>query len=231
MTLRWNEFKQSAASFGWWPTARDLLLRVANRLLPCRLLEVILLERLEPGFQVKTTNGLRVGLIALPQILPFDRSSEYVWPDQGLKEAGANGDRCYGVFDVAANRPAATGWYAVSRTVNDGCVVNVKLEYVYMHCGFTHADYRGQRLHAAGMVAALEAYQAEGFRGIICEVDSRNLASLKSCYRMGWRRVGYLLVLWPDKPGRVNLHSAGCRKVGLHMGAREKKAMHATASA
>ena len=96
-----------------------------------------------------------------------------------------------------------------------------------MYRGFTHPDYRGQRLHAIGMTRALVAWLARGARGFVSTVASRNDASLKSCFRMGYRefgtiyelRLGRLLGLRNPRSRFLRRHlvyrTPGCRAFGF----------------
>lgn len=68
-------------------------------------------------------------------------------------------------------------------------------EYVYMYKGFTHPEYRGQRLHAIGMTKALQIYLGRGFKGVLSYVESNNFSSLKSVYRMGYVDVGTVYIV------------------------------------
>ena len=67
-------------------------------------------------------------------------------------------------------------------------------EYVYMYKGFTHPNYRGQRLHAIGMNLALQEYLDRGYRGLVSYIESNNFSSLKSAYRVGYRDFGRVAV-------------------------------------
>jgi hypothetical protein len=111
-----------------------------------------------------------------------------------LDEALARGDQCYGIVD--RGRLAAYGWYAFGPTPIGipGVILNYRHGYVYMYKGFTHEDYRGQRLHAIGMTRALAHYLGRGYLGIVSYVESVNFDSLKSCFRMGYSVFGTVYV-------------------------------------
>ncbi len=130
-----------------------------------------------------------------------------------LDEAAANGDRCYALFD--GDVLASYGWYATRptrlREVAGTPVLHFDPAYAYMYHGFTHPSYRGQRLHAIGMAAALEALCREGKKGLVSYVDSSNFASLKSCYRMGYHTFGHVVMVHVG--GRVFWRSThGCKQ-------------------
>ncbi len=72
------------------------------------------------------------------------------------REALARGDRCYAVLD--GDRLASYGWYATRPLiVAAGLDLDFDPAYAYMHTGYTHADYRGKRLHAIGMTRVVAA--------------------------------------------------------------------------
>ena len=128
-----------------------------------------------------------------------------------LDEALARGDQCYGIVD--RGRLAAYGWYAFGPTPIGipGVMLHYRRGYVYMYKGFTHKDYRGQRLHAIGMTRALAHYLARGRRGIVSYVESTNFDSLKSCFRMGYTVFGTVVIV--KVFGRYrSFATPGCKK-------------------
>ncbi len=85
-----------------------------------------------------------------------------------------------------------------------------------MYKGYTVPAYRGKRLHGIGMARALEAISKEGNAGLISYVRSNNFASLKSCYRMGYRDFGNLFVAKLNGQ-YVTYTSKGCKAFGFHV--------------
>ena len=120
----------------------------------------------------------------------FAKNPDYELSGSFLDQALAKGDECYGFLDGEAL--AAYGWYSNKPTETEwpGLVLTFNDQYIYMYKGFTHVNYRGQRLHAIGMLRALEAYLARGHRGIVSYVEWNNFSSLRSCYRMGYADFG-----------------------------------------
>ena len=127
-----------------------------------------------------------------------------------VDEAARKGDRCCALFDGDAL--VSYGWYSTRPTrlmeVVGSPVLHFNPSYVYMYHAFTRPSYRGQRLHAIGMAAALVAFVKDGHEGLISYVDSSNLASLKSFHRMGFREFGHMVLLnigghyhWRCTPG------------------------------
>ena len=119
---------------------------------------------------------------------------EYDMTAEFLNRSLVVGDECFAIRDGATL--AAYGWYSIGvHHFSDEQRLHFGRQWVYMHHGFTHPAHRGRRLHAIGMTLALAAYQARGFRGIVSLVAADNEASLKSCYRMGYRDFGTLYTL------------------------------------
>jgi hypothetical protein len=144
---------------------------------------------------------------------PYTKNKENGLTDAFLDEVIAKGDRCFAFFDGEVL--TSYGWYSTQPTrlteISNSLVLSFDPTYVYMYNGFTLPKYRGQRLHALGMAAALEAYAKEGHKGLVSYVDSSNFASLKSCSRMGFRTFGHVVLL---KVGKQYLCRAtpGCKE-------------------
>jgi hypothetical protein len=99
-----------------------------------------------------------------------------------------------------------------------------------MYKGFTHTRYRGQRLHAIGMMAALEASRADGSGGLVSYVESNNFSSLRSCGRMGYRDFGWIAFARARDRYWIRA-SAGCREYGFRLEHRLASAADTDAAA
>ncbi|MDA7503761.1 GNAT family N-acetyltransferase [Planctomicrobium sp.] len=109
-------------------------------------------------------------------------------------EGVKSNNRCFGI--MSQGRLAAYGWYTLHQVKPEYFFqtgMQLPQNLVYMHKGFTHPDFRGQRLHAKGMQLALKSLNEEGVEAIISTVDWTNFASLKSCDRLGYQRLGRLM--------------------------------------
>jgi hypothetical protein len=191
----------------------DLVLRALNRVVYFRILRAVGLEAPDPS-SLERRPEYRYGFLSRALILAFAVDPQYEMNDRFLREALANGDRCYGI--VHGETLASYGWYSTepTRALNDDLEVRFEPADVYMYKGFTHQDYRGQRLHAAGMAGALDDYRKAGARGLVSYVESNNFSSLQSCYRMGYTAFGRVVVV--RARGRYLIrHSRGCRKRGF----------------
>jgi hypothetical protein len=181
-----------------------LAYRAANRVLDLRVWNtlVITLDTIDPGILAESRNA-NVRMLAAAAMRPYADDPEYALTQQTLDGAITRGDRCAAIFD--GDRLAAYGWYATQPIrlleLPGAPLLHFDPAYAYMYNGFTHPDYRGKRLHAIGMAAALEAHVKEGRAGLVSYVDSSNFSSLKSCRRMGYHSFG-----------RVSMYTLGARQ-------------------
>lgn len=117
--------------------------------------------------------------------LPGELSPEF------LAGAERRGDLCYVIVDDG--RLASFGWYAPETAYLYGRRLGFSRDFVYMYHGYTHPDYRGQRLHALGLAGALSRFCDVGKRAIISTVNATNYRSLNSVERLGFRHCGNIL--------------------------------------
>lgn len=136
-------------------------------------------------------------------------------PGEFLRYALGKGDKCYGLTQDGALR--AYGWYATTPTrVSPTLTLHFSREYIYMYRGFTHESHRGRRLFPSGVTRALRHYRSVGYKGMLLYVDSGNLASLKSCARMGFRVFGSVYIA--KLLGRTFIYATpGCARFGLRV--------------
>lgn len=137
---------------------------------------------LDPRFQA--------GFLDEESIWRYARDPENDLNEESVRRSLAAKDECFAIRE--GDRIAAYGWYsrAAKFHVSDTLRLHFDPQWAYMCRGFTHPDYRGQRLHAFGMTMALAAYRARGARGFVSVVETWNEASLKSCARMGYEEFG-----------------------------------------
>jgi len=196
-------------------TLADVGLRAANRVVLFRVLKAIRIEEvdahfLDPAPQYK---GMFLDRATLRKFAADPRNE---LTHSFLDEAIAKGDECYGF--VAGDVLAAYGWYSNKPTELDfkGLRLQFSGDYIYMYKGFTAPEHRGQRLHAIGMTRALQAYLERGYRGIVSYVEWNNFASLKSCYRMGYRDLGNVAIAGMGGHYVVR-HDAACDRYGFRV--------------
>jgi len=209
-----DHVRLTAQRHGLGCALRDVAVRAVNRLAVCRILKVLVITTPDPAYTV-TDSRYRCGFLERAELATFSGAPEYELPGAAVDQALECGDACFGIVDGGVL--ASYGWYSsVPDQILPGVELHFDPRYVYMHKGFTHPRYRGQRLHAIGMTLALQAYRAKGCEGLVSYVESTNVDSLKSVYRMGYRDCGTLYVA--GVRGRYLLHgSASARAWGFHL--------------
>jgi len=192
----------------------DVVVRSINRLVYLKTLECVVIEQVDPGSMTLPTR-LRYARLERATLSLLGREKENELPEEFVQDALDGGDECHAVMD--GNTLASYGWYSKAPTVVDrGLRLHFNPQYVYMYKGFTSKTYRGQRLHAIGMMLALNEYLNQGFKGLVAYVESNNFDSLKSCYRLGYKMCGRIRVL--RLASRYFIHiGQGCSEYGLEL--------------
>jgi hypothetical protein len=188
-----SDFKRNIKQVGAFKTFEDVALRALNRGVFFKILKGIRIDAVHP--ELLSYDQKYHGLFLTESMLAeFAKRPEYELTKRFLGQALAKGDECYGFFN--GDVLAAYGWYSNKPTEIDPpeLVLHFSDQFIYMYKGFTHVNYRGQRLHAIGMTKALEAYLARGYKGMLSFVEWNNFGSLRSCYRAGYTDFGILFV-------------------------------------
>ncbi|SEM52606.1 hypothetical protein SAMN04487857_102449 [Pseudomonas sp. ok272] len=210
-----QRFQVKLHKVGFTSTLHLMLLRLVNLFTRFKILRGLTLQHVDPKF-LDYPAHLTPMFLSEQQLRHYALAPVNELPDHFIDEAMAKGDQCFGLFD--GEILASYGWYSRQPTPIDPpeLFLHFSTSFVYMYKGFTHLDYRGQRLHAIGMNLALKHYLEQGFEGLVSYVESDNFDSLKSCYRLGYRDIGsiYLIHLF----GRyLSFASSGCAPYKLDL--------------
>jgi len=110
---------------------------------------------------------------------------------RSLHEALARGDKAYVILD--GEHVASIGLYAEAPTpILSDLTVHFDPPSRYMYAGYTQAAYRGQRLHALGILrAALELFDRQ-VPQLVTLCERTNYPATISVHRMGWQPCGVL---------------------------------------
>jgi len=174
-------------------TCYDLVVRTINVVALAKVFKVLVMDASRPEF-LELPAGFRSKFLSEAQLRAFAGDPRNELADEFLDDALAKGDECYAL--LRNEKLACYSWYSTQPTVaSDGLSIHFNPAFVYGYKAFTLPDFRGQRLHAIEVSRAMQAYLARGFRGTIAYVESHNFASLRSCYRMGYRDAGRALAL------------------------------------
>jgi len=195
--------------FGPVKTFYDLLVRMINRVVFCKILKGIKVETVNPDY-LETDQGFQWQFLSKAQLEELANNPDHDITAGFLQAALEKGDECYGALDGQVL--ASYGWYSNKPTeTSDELTLHFASEYIYMYKGFTHPKYRGKRLHAIGMNRALQEYRNQGYKGLVSYIESNNFSSLKSAHRMGYQGFGRVVIL------KIGNHpfiyaSPGCRE-------------------
>jgi GNAT superfamily N-acetyltransferase len=158
----------------------------------------------------------RMQFLTPEQVRHFAANTANDLPPDFVQRAERGWDLCYGA--IHGDRLASYGWYAlhsVEAEHSAGTALGLPRDMAYLYKGYTHPDFRGQRLYGACMGWALEALEERyGIRRLLAFVYWNNTPSLRSCMRLGYDRLG-LLVVGPGGPVRVPREA---RKRGVTFG-------------
>lgn len=196
-TMGLSRFKTSiqrdVSQFGFANTLKDYLFRAINVLTTFHIFHAMTISEANPKYML-TDEKYTCKFLTADELFAFAHQPDLGLDEKFLRQAIEKGDECYAILDGA--RLAAYGWYSnAPTTVSDDLRLRFHLDYIYMYNGYTHNDYRGQRLHAVGMTRALDEYRRRGFKGIVSYVEESNFRSLQSVYRMGYADFGKVYIL------------------------------------
>jgi hypothetical protein len=198
------------------------------------ILRCLYIETPDPSFLTLDAR-YQAGFLDPETIWRYTRRADYDLDEAFVRRALAARDECFAIRE--GDNLAAYGWYSRSPEyfVSETLRLHFDPRWAYMYRGFTHPDYRGQRLHAVGMTMALASLKARGALGLVSTVESWNDASLKSCARMGYHtfgtiyevRLGRLLGIKNPTNRLLQRHlvfrTPGCQPFGFWLEARAER--------
>jgi hypothetical protein len=121
---------------------------------------------------------------------------------------------------MAGDRLAAFGCYTIGFVPPEqaaGAAMSFPADVAYMSYGFTHPDFRGARLHGYIMGLALQELAKRGITKLVSIVAWTNLASLKSCWRLGYINVGNMITIG-GRQRAVGLYPKAAKQLGVRFG-------------
>jgi hypothetical protein len=126
---------------------------------------------------------------------------------------------------LAGDRLAAFGFYAlhyVEPQHASGVAMSFPANVAFMTYGLTHPDFRGARLHGLIMAGALKALGDRGITKFASLVARSNLASLKSCYRLGYTSLGNMTIIG-GKRRSIGVYPKAAKNLGIRFGRKAKQ--------
>ena len=132
-----------------------------------------------------------------------------------LHEALARGDKAYVILD--GERLASIGLYAQAPSpILSDLTVHFDPPSRYMYRGYTQPAYRGQRLHALGILrAALDLFEIQ-VPQLVTVCDRTNYPATISVHRMGWQLCGALYRVGIGPWTRLG-QTAAAREIGMRL--------------
>jgi len=121
---------------------------------------------------------------------------------------------------LADDRLAAFGFYAlhyIEPQHASGVAMSFPPNVAFMTFGLTHPDFRGARLHGLIMAGALKALGNRGITKFASLVARSNLASLKSCYRLGYTSLGSMTIIG-GKRRSIGVYPKAAKQLGIRFG-------------
>ena len=121
---------------------------------------------------------------------------------------------------LAGDRLAAFGFYAlhfIEPRHASGVAMSFPPHVAFMTYGLTHPDFRGARLHGHIMGRALQQLGARGITTFASLVARSNLASLKSCYRLGYESLGNMKIVG-GKQHSIGIYPPAAKARGIRFG-------------
>ncbi len=201
--------------FGWSAAGRLLLDRVGSRLLNRHVMEVVWLD-LQQAKSCQPVSGFEFRFLTANEVWRFSTDSSLDLDPSLVPEIERGESLCFAAMEN--DRLAAYGWYAIQRAAPPHCFgvgILLPANVSYMFKGFTHPDYRGRRLHAAVMGLALAALSERGIQSLISTVEWTNEASLRSCDRLGYRRLGRISQSGAESGRHVSIPSSIQLRTGV----------------
>jgi GNAT superfamily N-acetyltransferase len=165
----------------------------------------------------------KMSFLTPEQVRRFAENPANQLPADFAERAERGWDLCYGA--IHGDRLASYGWYALHSVEAEhgaGTPLGLPRDTAYLYKGFTHPDFRGQRLYAACMGWALTALgERQGVKRLLAFVYWNNTPSLSGCLQLGYDRLG-TLVIGPKGPVRVPREA---RRLGVSFGDEAKDAL------
>jgi hypothetical protein len=188
-----STLRTECTRFGWGSMLRLIGDRVGTKLCGLNVIHVVWLDVAEVVVTAASLPNFTFRFLSPAELETYVRDPANDLEPEQIVRAADGRNSCFAALD--GDRLAAYGWYAREGIEPEHCYgfgLKMPAHVAYMYKGFTHPDYRGQRLHGAVMGLALREFATHGVNALISTVEWTNDASMKSCARLGYRRLGVL---------------------------------------
>jgi hypothetical protein len=212
---RLNAFRERHGSSGAVCKAIDVLL---HKVLRTSIHTVVWLELEAVQDMACNDEQFVFRFLTADQIEVFAKDPSY-YIDPALAAGVRNGTEvCFAA--LAGDRLAAFGCYTLGYVSPEQCAgaaLSFPADVAYMSYGFTHPDFRGFRLHGLIMGLALQRLAQQGVTKLVSIVAWTNWASLKSCWRLGYRNLGNMTTIG-GKHAAIGIYPQAAKTLGVRFG-------------
>lgn len=212
---RAKEFRERFGLSNALRRSRDVLL---NRVLHLSVYTFVWLERKSLAELASPDERFHFRCLTADEVAQFAKDPSY-YIEPVMAERVRNGrEICYAA--LCGDRLAAFGFYAlrfIEPQHASGVAMSFPKDTAFMTFGLTHPDFRGERLHGLIMAGALRALGDRGITNLASLVARSNLASLKSCYRLGWTSLGNMTIIG-GKQRSIGIYPAAAKRLGVRFG-------------
>jgi hypothetical protein len=180
--------------FGAAAVARAVSDRIGQVKSGRQVIEVVWLEAGNLKLSLEHDPAFEFRFLDTHEVAGFAKDPSNDLDEQMVDRAAGGLDLCFAA--LCDGRLAAYGWYALDAIEgehNFGVAMSYPSTVAYMYKGFTHPDFRGARLHGLGMGLALKNLKQFGVTALVSTVAWTNEASLRSCDRLGYQRLGRII--------------------------------------
>jgi hypothetical protein len=181
---RVRAFRERFGIIGALRKSRDVIL---HKILHVSVFTVVWLEVRSIADMAAPEPQFEFRFLTADEVAAFSKDPAYYIEPIMAERVRDGREVCYAA--LAGGRLAAFGFYALNYVEPQhasGVAMSFPSDVAFMTFGFTHPDFRGSRLHGHIMAGALRALSERGIDSLASLVARSNLASLKSCYRLGW---------------------------------------------
>ncbi len=228
-----DRLRETWRGYGTRAAALFLCDRLLARTIHLDVETIVWLDEAAVGIGPEQAPDFEFRFLSAEEVESFAASPECCMGPQCADRIRRGRDFCYAAL-AKDGRLASYGWYAIEQIEAEHCGgadMQLPQDVAYMYKGYTHPDFRGARLHGAGMGGALGALKAHGVTALISLVHWANYASLRSCKRLGYVTIGHL-VSWSVRgprhvhmPAPERLHGARLGAYCVPEAAREHEAV------
>ncbi|MBL4885714.1 MAG: GNAT family N-acetyltransferase [Planctomycetaceae bacterium] len=188
--------RKTSKRFGWFAGTKILANRVLEKIFSLQGVEFVYLHQNSLPASIELPAGFESRFLTAEEVARFAEDPANDLDDNLPDRIRAGKDFCFAA--IHENRLAAYGWYAlkdIEAEHNFGISMRFAENHAYMYKGFTHSDFRGKRLHGILMGQALQELGSRGIDALVSSVGWTNFASLVSCDKLGYERIGRVWTL------------------------------------